>query len=392
VGMSFLMQSIGASMALGAFIAGLLLADSEYKHALETDIEPFKGLLLGLFFIAVGMSVQLREVLSAPLPIFGAVLILLVLKTSLHAALGFAFKIPLRQLPFFSLVIAQVGEFAFVLFDAAHGLNIVDERQRQVLVAIAALSIFATPLALKIYDFLLAPRLEGGKRAEDIIEHQEAPVLIAGFGRVGQIVGRYLFANGIKATVLDFEPGIVDSVRRFGFKIFYGDATRLDLLTTAGAAHAKVLVVAIDDVDSNLKLVDLAQAHFPNLKVVCRARNLDHVFELRSRGVSTFERETFDGALRLGRIVMEKLGADPHQAFLLAQKFRAFDLHVTDELAKERGNDKVRISKAVQARKDIERLFAEEDERLRFGDEGWGAPKNLEDIVELARPMPKVPS
>jgi glutathione-regulated potassium-efflux system ancillary protein KefC len=384
VGMAFVMQSIGASMALGAFLAGLLLADSEYKHALETDIEPFKGLLLGLFFISVGMSVQLREVMAAPGVVFGVVILLLVLKTAIHAGLGRIFGLAAGQVPFFSLVLAQVGEFAFVLFDAALGLGVVNEHERQVLVAISAVSIFATPLVLKAYDLLLAPRLEGTRREQDTVEHDGAPVIIAGFGRVGQIVGRYLFANGIRATVLDFEAGLVDSLRRFGFKVFYGDATRLDLLTTAGAGHAKVLVVAIDDVEANLRLVDLAQRHFPGLKIVCRARNVDHVFELRSRGVEILERETFDGALRLGRHVLETLGSDRHQAYLLAQKFRAFDQHLTDELAKERESIKVRISKAKQARQDIERLFAEEEERLRFGDEGWGSPRAAKQGAEAA--------
>jgi glutathione-regulated potassium-efflux system ancillary protein KefC len=390
VGMAFVMQSIGASMALGAFLAGLLLADSEYKHALETDIEPFKGLLLGLFFIAVGMSVQLREVLAAPGTVVGVVVLLLVVKTALHAALGRAFRIPLKQIPFFALVIAQVGEFAFVLFDAARGLGIVTEHERQVLVAISAISIFVTPLALKAYDLLLAPRLEGALREQDTVEHDGAPVIIAGFGRVGQIVGRYLFANGIKATVLDFEANLVDSLRRFGFKVFYGDATRLDLLTTAGAPHAKVLVVAIDDVEANLRLVDLAQKNFPHLKIVARARNVDHVYELRSRGVTLLEREAFDGALRLGRHVLELLGTDRHQAHVLGQKFRDFDHRMVEELAKEWGNEKVRISKARQARKDVERLFAEEEERLRFGDEGWGAPrlpKSDEELRAAAEPL-----
>lgn len=390
VGMAFLMQSIGASMALGAFLGGLLLADSEYKHALEADIEPFKGLLLGLFFIAVGMSVQLREVLAAPGPVVGMVLLILGLKTALHAGLGKLFRVPGAQLPFFALVLAQVGEFAFVLFDAGRGLGIINEEERGVLVAISALSIFATPLVLKSYDFVAA-RFGGPAREQDTVESDGAPVIIAGFGRVGQIVGRYLFANGIRATVLDFEAGLVDSLRRFGFKVFYGDATRLDLLTTAGAGAAKVLVVAIDDVESNLRLVDLAREHFPHLKIVARARNVDHVYELKSRGVELLERETFDGALRLGRRVMETLGTDRHQAHLLAQRFRTFDHRMVEELAKEWGNEKVRISKAKQARKDIERLFAEEDERLRFGDEGWGRPRAAREEDEEAEGFPAAP-
>lgn len=371
VGMAVLMQWIGASMALGAFLAGLLLADSEYKHALETDIEPFKGLLLGLFFMSVGMSVQLHEVFAAPAAVFGVVALILCLKIFVQAGIGLAFRLPKKEIPFFALVIGQVGEFAFVLFDSARGLGILSESERQVLVAISAVSILATPLVLKAYDFLLAPRLGEARREPDTVEHDGAPVIIAGFGRVGQIVGRYLFASGIRATVLDHEPGIVDSLRRFGFKVFYGDASRLDLLDTAGARQAKVLVVAIDDVETNLKVVDLARANYPNLEIIARARNVDHVYELKSRGVQLLERETFDSSLRIGRRVLETLGVERHQAYLLAQKFWVFDHRMVEELARERGNDKVRISKAKQARKDIERLFAEEEARLRSGDEGW---------------------
>jgi glutathione-regulated potassium-efflux system ancillary protein KefC len=374
VSMAYLMQYLEISMALGAFMAGLLLADSEYKHALEADIEPFKGLLLGLFFISVGMSVRLDEVMAAPALIASLVMGVFLLKLAVHLGLGWLFKINARELPFFALLLAQVGEFAFVLFDSALRLGILTPEQRQVLTATAALSILATPIMVKLYDWILAPHFEKcDEREEDQVEKDGAPVIIAGFGRVGQIVGRYLFANGIKATVLDFEPGQVDSLRRFGFKVFYGDATRYELLEAAGAREAEILVVAIDDMESNLKLVDMARERFPHLKIVCRSRNVDHFYELKDRGVLIQERETFDGALRLGRHVMEALGSSPHQAFTLAQKFRAFDHRLLEELGRDRGNAKGRISKAKQARKDIERLFAEEDSRRRHGDEGWGA-------------------
>jgi glutathione-regulated potassium-efflux system ancillary protein KefC len=300
---------------------------------------------------------------------------IVLLKTLIHFGIGKMFGIPRRQLPFFAIILAQVGEFAFVLFDSAKGVGIINAEQKGTLVAITAVSMLATPLVVKLYDFFLAPRIEGGiDIPADQITHDGAPVLIAGFGRVGQIVGRLLFANGIKATVLDFEPDQVESVRRFGFKIFYGDATRQDLLEAAGAAQARVLVVAVDDVDSSLAIVDVARAHFPKIKIVCRARNVAHVFALRERGVEQLERETFDSSLRLGRTVMELLGFSPHQAFTSAQKFREIDLRLVAELGAERANEKVRISMAKQAREDIERLFAEEDKRLKNeNDEGWGA-------------------
>ncbi len=372
VGMALLMESFELSMGLGAFLAGLLLADSEYRHAIEADIEPFKGLLLGLFFISIGMSVRSSDILQNPALIASAVVVIILLKTALHYLVGWIFRVPRTQLPFFSLALAQVGEFAFVLFGTALSLGILTEEERGPLVAVSALSFVGVSLAVKAYDYFLASRLEkGSPREADEVVSSGAPVIIAGFGRVGQIVGRYLFANGIKATVLDFEADQVELLRKFGFKIFYGDATRLDLIEAAGAENAKILVVAIDDVEASLALVDLAQKHFPHLTLICRARNVNHVFELKARGVHLLEREAFDGSLRLGRLVLEQLGMPRYQAHSLAQKFRDFDHSMVDRMARDRDSDGARISQAQQARVDIERMFAEEDKRIRQGDEGW---------------------
>lgn len=240
------------------------------------------------------------------------------------------------------------------------------------MVAVSALSFVVISLGIKAYDSWISRFFEGGLQLEaDEIQSDGAPVIIAGFGRVGQIVGRFLFANGIKATVLDFEATQVETLRRFGFKVFYGDATRHDLMEAAGAKSARILVVAIDDVEASIALVDMAQKNFPHLKLICRARNVAHVFELRARGVTVLERETFDGSLRLGRKVLEEFGVPKHQAFTLAQKFREFDHQLTESLVAEKETERARISKAQQARADIERLFSEEDNRIRIGDEGW---------------------
>jgi glutathione-regulated potassium-efflux system ancillary protein KefC len=379
-GMALLMQHLELSMGLGAFMAGLLLADSEYRHALETDIEPFKGLLLGLFFISVGMSVPLTVVAENPLLIIGAVGTILVVKFVLHLGIALAFRLPWKQIPFFSLILAQVGEFAFVLFDAAKAIPIINEQERGLLVAISAVSILLTPVAVKLFELFLADRFEGCSvdELEQKVESEEAPVIIAGFGRVGQIVGRFLFANGIRCTVLDYEPDQIELLKKFGFKVFYGDATRLDLLSAAGAKTAKILVVAIDDVESNLKVVDLAREHFPHLKIVCRARNVAHVFELTSRGVDVWERETFDSSLRLGRRVLENLDYHRHHAFGLAQRFWKFDHEMLLNLARERSNEKLRISIAKQARSDIERLFQEEQSRKSQAADGWSEYQRFE--------------
>lgn len=373
ISMAALMQHLEISMGLGAFMAGILLADSEYRHALETDIEPFKGLLLGLFFISVGMSVDLQVIATMPLQLLGGVLLILVLKFAIHYAIGLSFQLPRNQLWFFALVLAQVGEFAFVLFDAGERAKIISQDQESFLVALTAISILMSPIFVKLYDWLLLPLIEScPKPSEDQIQVEEdTPVIIAGFGRVGQIVGRFLFANGIKATVLDYEPDQVETLRQFGFKIFYGDATRHDLLEAAGAMRAKILVNAIDDVDTNLALVDTVKEHFPHLKIVCRARNVNHVLELRARGVEILERETFDSALRLGRSVLEELGLKRYQAFTMAQKFRALDIKLLDVLMENREDMKIRISLAKQAREDIEKLFAAEAEQNRKQADGW---------------------
>jgi glutathione-regulated potassium-efflux system ancillary protein KefC len=229
-----------------------------------------------------------------------------------------------------------------------------------------------TPVCVKIHEYWEAKRENNNDRAADSIIDDSAPVIIAGFGRVGQIVGRLLFANGIKATVLDYEPEQIELLRRFGFQVYYGDATRIDLLTAAGAAHAKILVAAIDDVESNLHLVDVVRQNFPNLKIISRARNVSHLFELMDRGVTDYERETFDSSLRLGRRVLESLGVHPSQAHSATQFFRSFDLNLMNELHAERGDEKSRISKAKQAREDIIRLFSEEEARIKNPNNAWG--------------------
>lgn len=361
--MAFLMQSLEISMALGAFLAGVLLADSEYRHALETDIEPFKGLLLGLFFISVGMSVNLNIVLQSPLLIMGCVLGAFLLKIVIHYAIGRVFKLPKLRLPFFSLVIAQVGEFAFVILGAAASLHIIDAGTNETLITIVALTLLATPLLVFTYDKMLAPFLEKREEIEpDIIEEQENPVIIAGFGRFGQIVGRLLYANKITATVLDHEPDQIELLRRFGFKIYYGDATRLDLLESAGIRKAKVLVVAIDSVEENLKLVRLAKTNFPHLKIYARARNVQHVYDLIDQDIDGIERETFEASLKMGIDVLRGLGWSAYESVKRGQMFRRHNLEVIKDMHSKRKNEKEFMAKARQAREDLEKMFEEENQ------------------------------
>lgn len=372
VGLAALMQFFGVSMALGAFIGGLLLANSEYRHAIETDIEPFKGLLLGLFFMSVGMTVDLGTLIANPLLTIGAVIGVVALKIALHSALAWAFRLSRKEIPLFSILLSQVGEFAFVLFALAAGDGLFSRETGALLAAIVAISMATTPLCLKLYDRWIAPRLaRQGREIDETINNDDPEVIIAGFGRVGQIVGRLLYANRIRATVLDHDPDQIELLKPFGFKVYYGDATRLDLLEAAGLRTAKLLVIAIDDVDDNLTLARLAKEQFPNVRIIARARNVGHASRLMELGIHIWERETFDSSLRLGTEALKVLGWSPYQAARAGLKFREHNLKMVSDLAAQRGDRATQISVAKQARDDLARMFEGEEQSRRQQDEGW---------------------
>ena len=295
-----LMDAVGLSMALGAFLAGVLLAESEYRRELETDIEPFKGLLLGLFFIAVGMSIDFAVVVQQPWLIAAVVLGFLALKSLVLLAMASAMPIPLAERPVFVILLAQGGEFGFVVFQTAAQAGVIPAQVSSLLIAAVALSMLLTPLLLVAADRWWTPRLmRPGRRAAvaELDELQHAPVIIAGSGRYGQIVGRVLFANGVKPTILDHDAEAIEALRKFGWRTFYGDATRLDLMRTAGAGQARLLVLAIDDIGQSVQVARLMRENFPQLEIVARARNVQHYYELYELGVRQIERETLDSAL-----------------------------------------------------------------------------------------------
>ncbi len=377
-----LMHAVGLSMALGAFLAGVLLAESEYRRELETDLEPFKGLLLGLFFIAVGMSIDFAVVLAQPGLIAAIVLGFLLIKAIVLIVIARGMPIPLAERPVFVILLAQGGEFGFVVFQAAQQAGVIDGATSSLLVAAVAVSMLISPLALVLADKWLLPRLaqQGAKKLAEIDEPQHEQVIIAGFGRYGQIIGRVLLANGIEPTVLDHDSEAVEGIRRFGISVFYGDATRLDLLRKAGAAEARVLVVAIDDVERSLALVDMAREHFPALQIVARARNVQHFYQLRDRGVALIERETFDSALMSARGVLEVLGFERHQARNLALRFRRHNLEQIEQAAPHFKDESKLIAMSKIGRAQMEQFMAEERQRKdsRATSEGWtestGAP------------------
>lgn len=369
VGVASLMQAVGLSMALGAFLGGVLLAESEYKRELETDVEPFKGLLLGLFFMAVGMSIDFQALWAQAGWVAALLAGFLAVKALVIWLLGRSVGVPAGERPVFTLLLAQGGEFAFVVFQQAAGEQLLSPAITSILIGTVALSMLVTPLLLVLVD-RWGPRLEAAGGDAQAAQHalseaQEAPIIIAGFGRYGQVVGRLLYANGIKATVLDHDAEQVVALRRFGFRVHYGDATRLDLLRIAGAASAKVMVVAIDDVEQSLKLVDIAREHFPGLSIVARARNVQHWYALRDRGVTLIERETLDAALMSGRSVLELLGWHPHQARQLAVRFRRHSVSQLERMWPHHKDESMLMSMAKQGRQQLEELFAQEREQAR---------------------------
>ncbi|MFY9514244.1 MAG: cation:proton antiporter, partial [Rubrivivax sp.] len=355
-----LMQSVGLSMALGAFLAGVLLAESEYRRELETDIEPFKGLLLGLFFIAIGMTIDFSVVREQPLLVAAIVFGLLAVKAVVLWGMSRLIPLPAGERPLFIALLAQGGEVGFVVLQSGAGVGVVDGQANSVLTAAIALSMLVTPLLVLLADRLSRRHETPARTLDEISEDQHAPVIIAGFGRYGQIVARLINANGLSATVLDHDVELLDVIRKFGWPAFYGDATRLDLLRVAGADHAKVFVLAIDDVDQSVEIAKMVREQFPHLTIVARARDVTHYYKLLQLGVTLIERETFDAALMSARSVLELMGWEPHAARNQALRFRRHNIDLVEQMAPHLGDQNKLIAMAKQGRQQLEELWARE--------------------------------
>jgi glutathione-regulated potassium-efflux system ancillary protein KefC len=375
IGICLLMEWVGLSLALGTFTAGVLLADSEYRHQLVSDLEPFKGLLLGLFFMAVGMSADFGVLRDHPLLVPGLTCALLLCKGGVLFLMSRWFDIPRGQRLFFALLMSQGGEFAFVVFGAAVEAKVLAPEVSAMLVMVVTLSMVATPLLLLAHDKLVAPRLRSAKkkREPDTIA-VENPVIIAGFGRFGQIIGRLLAANHIGVTVLDHDPDQIELLRKFGYEVFYGDATRIDLLEAAGIGKASALVVAIDDVDASLALVDAVRERLPELTILARARNVSHYYELLDRGVTLIERETFEAALQLGASVLQQLGFGAERAQQAASRFRTHNLKMLMEVYPHQQDQDTIISLTRKGRLELEEMFS--GDAAAFNQAGQAAPPN----------------
>ncbi len=335
---AYLMQLVGLSPALGTFLAGVVLANSEFKHELESDLEPFKGLLLGLFFIAVGASIDFNMIGEQPWIMLGAVLGVVLVKLLVLAFIGKLFRLKQHENILFSFSLSQVGEFAFVLFAYMSSQSILDKKDSDFMMAVTALSMTITPILLLINEKILLPRMnaivKNEKEADTVDERNK--VIIAGFSHFGSTIGRFLRANGVNATILDNDPDRVDLLRKMGFKVFYGDATRFDLLESAGAEEARIFVSAIDDPATNEALVETLKKHFPHLKLMMRTRHRYDAYELFELGVKDVYREHIDTSVRMGVDVLRKLGMRGYSAVRAGQNFLKFDEAALIKLSHQR--------------------------------------------------------
>lgn len=354
------MQQAGLSMALGAFLAGVLLADSEYRHEAEANIEPFKGLLLGLFFIAVGMSADLRVVLERPGVVIGAAAGVVAVKAAVLAVLARAFGLRADGARKLALSLSQGGEFAFVIFGVAQQAGLLAPAVTESLIVVVTLSMATTPALLAVNDALLRRRRAETKPFDEITG-EDGAVIIAGFGRFGQIISRILTWKKIPTTAFEIDPTQIDVIRRFGHKIYYGDAARIDLLRAAGAEHARLFVLAIDDVDASIRTARVVRESFPDLRIIARARNRQHAHALMDLGVTYVIRETLVSSLEASVRVLEELGLSGDHARQSVRRFRQHDEDLLERQRAAHGDEEAFLAISRDAAAELEQLLTEDD-------------------------------
>jgi glutathione-regulated potassium-efflux system ancillary protein KefC len=362
IGVMELMTAVGVSAGLGAFIAGVLLASSEFRHQLEADLEPFKGLFLGLFFITIGASINM-QLLREEWQLISLLLLLFVgLKLLLLYGVACVLKIAGPERFSYAVLLGQGSEFAFVLAALATAGALLTGTEGAMLNLLIALSIAVSPLLMKLQDAWAARQQKQQPVQNTDVQSSDSPVIIAGFGRYGQILGRLLLSNGIVPTVLDHDSDTIQTMTKFGFKVYYGDASRMDVLEAAGAAEAKVLVIAVDDVQAINAIVSSAKQHFPHLTLMARAKDVAHMYQLRQLGVEHIERELFEASLRQGRDVLSVLGMGHYEAKELADRFRAANYQLLDkmQLVREQQDEKNYIQLLKQSREELQRQLERE--------------------------------
>ncbi|GGE46889.1 monovalent cation:proton antiporter-2 (CPA2) family protein [Actibacterium pelagium] len=369
-GIAMLMIAVGVSPALGTFLAGVVLANSEFRHELESSIEPFKGLLLGLFFMTVGAGINFKLLFADPVTLIALALGLMAVKGLILLALTFVFGLKRRSRWLFTLSLAQAGEFGFVLISFSLQTNVLTVALGQRLLLIIALSMLLTPLAFIINDFLSRRFKDTETTVEDDPIDETGPVIIAGIGRFGQVVNRMLQMSGIRATVLDHDLQMIETIRRFGFKGFFGDPTRPELLHAAGLSNARVLVVALDDKEAAIRLVKLARRERPDLHIVARAADRVHVYELYRAGANDIVREMFDSSLRAGRYVLENMGLSQFEAHEREVAFYKYDRYSLRELAAlwkpgvSLTDNPEYLKRAQELNKEMETVVAADDDKF----------------------------
>jgi monovalent cation:proton antiporter-2 (CPA2) family protein len=354
---ALLANRIGLSATLGAFFAGVLLADSEFRHELEADIEPFKGLLLGLFFISVGMAANLGLLRTEPLPLLALTTGFLAVKILAITALGKLARMRRDSALGLGFALPTGGEFAFVLFTLASRGQLLDTATSDLLILAVTLSMMLAPLLLIAYEAIAGHTASASEAAYDDIDAHDKPVIIAGFGRVGQIVARVLQMKGLPFTALDSSPTNVNFVRRFGNEVYYGDPSRLDLLRAAGAESARVLVLALDDVEASVRTATLAREQFPQLRILARARNRQHAFALMDAGVTEVTRETYASSLEIAGAVLEALGESAANAREAVRRFREHDQKTLQAQYEVKDDEEKFLATSIAAAKQLERLF-----------------------------------
>ena len=359
IGTAELMHVLGLSMALGAFIAGVLLADSEYRHDLEANVEPFKGLFLGLFFIAVGMNANFALLIERPLLVIGLVVGLLLLKFLILFAIARVAKLPSSAAASLGITLGQGGEFAFVAFGAATTVGAVSSSTEELLVVVISLSMMATPIVFFVRDVVIRRLLRGpeAERTYDELHDDGHRVIIAGFGRFGQMIGRILMTRRIPFTALDADPTHVDFLRRFGNRVFYGDATRVELLRAAGAEHAELFILAVQDQAASLATLKAVKANFPHLRIMARARNRYHAIALKRLGVDVVIRDTLMSSLEIARMTLEDLGLPSDDARATVRRFLEYDEDALDKAVGEDDSPETTIKRAQAYTADLEKLF-----------------------------------
>ena len=372
LGSALFMDALGLSMALGTFIAGVLLAESEYRHELETAIDPFKGLLLGLFFISVGMSLNLGVLYTHLLWVVISVVVLVAVKILVLYLLARLYGVRSSERMQFAGVLSQGGEFAFVLFSTASSQRLFQGDQMALLLVTVTLSMMTTPLLMKLVDKWLSRQFNGPEEEDEKpwVNDDKPQVIVVGFGRFGQVIGRLLMANKMRITVLERDISAVNLMRKYGYKVYYGDATQVDLLRSAGAEAAESIVITCNEPEDTMKLVEICQQHFPHLHILARARGRVEAHELLQAGVTQFSRETFSSALELGRKTLVTLGMHPHQAQRAQLHFRRLDMRMLRELIPMHA-DTVQISRAREARRELEEIFQREMQQERRQLDGW---------------------